>query len=103
MRRRRWCNAHTRCLWRHRFLAFPQSWRSYAHALSFCESRDHRIARASGFLSFFQWTERTWLAEGGHGNPEQASWYEQAVRAIIMTERVGVHSSAGFPNCPKGW
>jgi hypothetical protein len=81
-RRSHWCRTHPVCVWKHRFLALPSGGRHWARCVSFRESRNHRIARASGFLSYFQWTLPTWHSAGGDGNPEYtASWYEQAVRA----------------------
>lgn len=81
-RAHRWCVRTPYCVWKHRFKALPPEGKRWARCVSFHESRNHRIARASGFLSYFQWVGSTWHAAGGHGNPEvSATWYEQAVRA----------------------
>ena len=79
-RRQHWLHMHRpwEYAWRH----LPAAGRHWTRCVSTSESGNHRIARASGFLSYFQWTSSTWHATGAHGNPEfSASWYQQAVRA----------------------
>lgn len=78
----RWCRTHSVCVWKHRWLAIPPYGRRWTSCVSRLESNNRRIARDSGFLSYFQWTSSTWHNAGGYGNPEYAAtWYEQAVRA----------------------
>lgn len=91
-----WCLRTPRCVWKHRFLALPDEGRRWAHCVSLLESGNRRIARASGFLSYFQWTSPTWHSAGGYGNPEfTATWFEQAVRAWFWHVD---HPSGQWPN-----
>lgn len=78
-RRLHWQHTHP---WLYAWHHLSAGGRYWARCVSRNESNNHRIARASGFLSYFQWTSSTWHDAGGSGNPEfSASWYEQAVRA----------------------
>lgn len=70
-----------RTYWIRRWRALPSYARHWTRCVSFRESGNRRIARASGFLSYFQWVASTWHAAGGSGNPETHSWHEQALKA----------------------
>jgi hypothetical protein len=67
--------------WVNRWKALPYGARRWTRCVSTHESGNRRIARESGFLSYFQWVGSTWHMAGGSGNPETHSWYEQAVKA----------------------
>jgi hypothetical protein len=78
-RRAHWKRTH---IWQYRWNHLGAAGRYWTRCVSFRESGNRRIARASGFLSYFQWTLSTWHSAGGSGNPEySAGWHEQAVRA----------------------
>lgn len=77
--------------WRIRLYALPAFWRRWAWCVDGRESGHRQVARESGFLSHFQWVLSTWLAAGGTGNPERASYAHQAVIAIGLARREGVH------------
>lgn len=79
----------------HRLSGEDQLW---ANRISHCESSDRQIARESGFLSYFQWVYSTWIAAGGVGNPEDASWYHQAVLAVRWMHQ---HGTMHWPDCSK--
>lgn len=77
-RQHHWAKHHY-WLWRwHHLGRAGQNW---TRCVSFHESGNRRIARASGFLSYFQWVASTWHSAGGSGNPETHGWYEQADKA----------------------
>lgn len=92
-RRAHWARRHP---WHHAYNRLPRLGHLWTRCVSGLESGNRRIARASGFLSYFQWTLGTWHNAGGAGNPETAAgWYEQAVRAWHW--HLG-HPSGQWPN-----
>ena len=95
-RRAHWKRVH---IWQWRFAHLSPAGRYWAHCVSSHESGNRRVARESGFLSYFQWTEQTWLNAGGHGNPENVSWAEQAVRAWRWHSS---HPTGQWPNTGEG-
>jgi hypothetical protein len=78
-----------RLFWVHRFQEKSPWERTWARCISFHESGNRPIARASGHWGYFQWSLATWHAAGGSGNPETHSWSEQAVRAIRWAHIAG--------------
>lgn len=82
--------------WPRKLHAQPQGWQAWAWSTSGCESNHRRVARESGFYSYFQWTLQTWHVAGGRGNPEQHSYEEQAVKAIRYARRYG---TGAWPVC----
>lgn len=95
-RRAHWARRHP---WQHRFNRLPARGRAWAKCVSRHESGNRRVARESGYLSYFQWTEGTWLNAGGHGNPEGVGWFEQAVRAWRWHV---AHPVGQWPNTGEG-
>lgn len=62
-----------------------------------CESgNDPTTDTGNGFEGAFQWVRSTWYAAGGSGSPVDASWYEQAVRAVRWRNIAGDEQ---WPNC----
>lgn len=82
--------------WPRRLHAESVVWQQWAWRTSGCESTHRRVARASGYFSYFQWTLGTWHVAGGRGNPEQHSYAEQAVKAIRYARRYG---TGAWPSC----
>ena len=70
-----------RTFWIRRWQALPAGARYWTRCVSGKESGNRRVARESGFYSYFQWTLTTWHSAGGSGNPESHSWHEQALKA----------------------
>lgn len=54
----------------------------------------------NGFYGAYQFTLSTWYANGGKTHPARASPAEQDRVAWTLYKRVGVHTSASWPNCP---
>ena len=79
-------------LWKIRLARLPASWVQWAKNITTCESRWDRYARdylTGSHVSYFQWALSTWAAAGGTGHPFDASWEEQAVRAIKWAWKAG--------------
>lgn len=81
--------------WINRWSVLPGGARYWTQCVSAKESGNRRIARESGFLSYFQWVLVTWHRAGGTGNPETHSWHEQAIKAWRWHVRVPVNQ---WPN-----
>lgn len=89
-RAQKWCLSHARCVWKHRWLAEEAGWKNWLRHTANCESGNRaHIATGNGYFGLVQFDLRTWYEAGGHGYPHQATWYEQAVRAIELAKRVG--------------
>ena len=98
-RAHRWCLRHDICIWRHRWLAEEPSWRAWLRSTAWCESRNRaHISTGNGYYGLVQFDYGTWHEAGGHGFPHQATWYEQAVRAIELVKRVG---TGRWPVCGR--
>ena len=87
---RAWTSAYHRYSW---------SWRHYASATIRCEGGIPWDRDGSGFIFRAEWSPRTWLSAGGSLR-RVPSFAEEAVRVIRWTQRVGFHTTAGWPNCP---
>lgn len=87
------------CVWKRRFKEYSRPWRTYAHAVIACEGGRGWNADGSNFILRAEWTPSTWRAAGGNFD-RMPSYYEEAVRVIRWTGRVGMHTTAGWPNCP---
>lgn len=93
--------------WRQHRLDVIRPYRPWLAALGDCESatRDLRSGlRAIGgggrFRGRYQFGQATWEAAGGKGDPIDASWLEQAYRAVKWRQHIGnPHQTAGWPVC----
>lgn len=85
--------------WLNHWRSLPAGARYWTTCVSSHESGNRRIARESGFLSYFQWTIGTWHNAGGRGNPETHSWHEQAVKAWRWHRS---HPYGQWPNTGEG-
>jgi resuscitation-promoting factor RpfB len=68
-------------------------------ALAKCESGGNpRAVNPAGYYGLYQFSLSTWRAQGGSGNPIDASSSEQTKRAQILYGKTGASS---WPNCGK--
>lgn len=95
-RRLHWKHTH---IWEYRWHHLTAHERSWAHCISFHESRNRRVARESAHWSYFQWALSTWYRAGGSGNPESHSWTEQAVRAVRWAHFAGSSQWSTYIYC----
>jgi len=91
-------------IWKIRFAALPTSDKAWAVSTGECESGNDADANTgNGFLGAFQWVLSTWRSataeygKGGAGSPLNASWHEQAVKAVAWNHS---HPTGQWPNCP---
>jgi hypothetical protein len=69
--------------WVYAFEALSEADQAWAIATGSCESGNVATTdTGNGFLGAFQWVLSTWWAAGGSGSPTEATWHEQAVRAV---------------------
>lgn len=91
------------CNWRAHYRELPAWRRDYIAALMRCEagrfSAGDYDVDGSGFIFRAEWTRRTWLNAGGNLSRPPSLW-EEAVRVSRTLDRVGFHTTAGWPNCP---
>lgn len=68
--------------------------------LALCESGGNQRAYnpAGPFYSYFQWMLGTWRSVGGQGDPRDASYEEQVVRAQTLQRRSGWGQ---WPHCAR--
>jgi hypothetical protein len=79
--------------WR-KLSAADQAW---AMSTGECESGNVATTNTgNGFEGSFQFERATWHAAGGSGGADEASWYEQAVRAVRWRDIAG---AGQWPNC----
>jgi hypothetical protein len=89
------------CTFRRKWRELPSARRAYIVALMGCENGSLPWdGDGSGFVYRAEWHPNTWAAAGGRAEPRPL-WHEEAVRVHRWELRVGHHSSAGWPNCPR--
>lgn len=95
----KWCLRTPRCVWKHRWRAEEASWKAWLRSTAHCESGNRaHISTGNGFFGLVQFDYRTWHVAGGSGYPHQATWYEQAVRAI---EYAKLGHVGAWPECGR--
>ena len=78
--------------YRCRFRRLPLAWRRWAHATSYCESKDDpTIHNSTGiYHGAFQFTLGTWKAAGGRSDdPHVVPWWGQAFKAVHLAKTDG--------------
>jgi hypothetical protein len=90
----RWQRRHH---WQAEFEALSEADQQWAISTGACESGNVASTdTGNGFQGAFQWVQSTWEAAGGSGSPADASWYEQAVRAVRWRDIAG---AGQWPAC----
>jgi hypothetical protein len=92
--RREW---RQRTYWVRQFSRLSLYDRTWAIRIGECESGNAPTTdTGNGFLGSHQWVLSTWHMAGGSGSPVDASWHEQAVRAVRWRNRT---STTQWPAC----
>jgi hypothetical protein len=79
-------------------------YRPWLHRVGQCEtggwSLKSGIRDRSYYRGRYQFSFETWHNAGGYGDPADASWLEQAYRAVKWRQRIGnPHQTMGWPVC----
>ena len=87
------------CIWLVRWRNLSTYDRTWTLRIGSCESGNNpKTDTGNGFLGAHQWVLSTWHMAGGSGSPVDASWHEQAVRAVWWRNRT---STMQWPACSQ--
>lgn len=86
------------CTLKRKWRRLPQARRGYMIAIRRCEAGTP--TDGSAFIGRLEWSASTWRSAGGRGHPFDHPAEAEMLIGSRWLDRVGAHSTAGWPNCP---